>query len=120
MFRRKSSRTSVLLASIMLAESRKCAERCLSVPSLRFSRLRVYALLALLRAKDVTSEKAFSPILADPKMAVALSLGLELENQPAEAARWLDQAVANGERTSQKIRQLFANRSAPVLKSSTA
>jgi hypothetical protein len=75
------------------------------VPSLKFSRLRLYSLLALKKSKEVTSENSFTPILADPRVALALSLALYLENQPDEAARWRDRAIATIENMSRDGRR---------------
>jgi hypothetical protein len=52
-------------------------------------------LLALKKASEVTSDASFKRVLADPRMALSLSLALYLENQTDEAARWRDQAIAS-------------------------
>jgi tetratricopeptide (TPR) repeat protein len=71
-----------------------CADRCVSLTSLRVSSLRAHSLLALERVNEVISEASFKRILADPRMALCLSLALYLEHQPGEAARWREHAIA--------------------------
>ncbi len=73
----------------------ECADRCRSVPSLKSGTLHAQSLLALQKSKDVIANASFSNALADPRLALAVSLALALENQPEEAARWRDQAIAN-------------------------
>ncbi len=94
-----------------------CADRCLTVPSLRSGRLRVQSLLALRKAKDVTSDASFASVLEDPRTALALCLELYLEDQPQEAVLWRQRAARNMESAGRDIRragEVLESTSAPV------
>ncbi len=82
-----------------------CADRCAAVPALKSGALRVQSLLALKKSKDVTSDPSFAKVLEDPRMALAVSLGLYVENQPEEAARWRERAIRNMEPAPRDLQQ---------------
>jgi tetratricopeptide (TPR) repeat protein len=83
----------------------ECAARCRFVPSLKSGGLHLESLLAQKKAKEVTADPAFSRILADPRFALSVSLAFVMENQPAEASRWRDTAIANLANESRGMRR---------------
>ena len=90
-----------------------CADRCLTVPSLKSSALRVQSLLAQKKANEVTSEPTFEGVLTTPRVALSLCLAFSLQNQPDQAARWRDQAIASLVNGSRDIRRLAKILGAP-------
>ena len=83
----------------------ECAARCRLVPSLKSGALHLESLLALKKVKEVTADPAFSGILADPRFALSASLAFVMENQPDEASRWRDTAIANMANASRGMRR---------------
>ena len=71
-----------------------CADRCLSLPALAYGRLRVQSLLALGKAKDVTSDASFeqSPRRRSCHGPCGFCLELYLEHRPEEAVLWRQRA----------------------------
>ncbi len=84
---------------------KECADRCRSVASLKSGSLHLQSLLAMKKAKEVTADSGFSRILGDPRIAPCVSLALALENQPDEAARWRDTAIANMKTAARGMRR---------------
>ena len=82
------------LGFYLAGKLKECADRCQSIPPLRFGRLNLYAVLGAKNSNDVLAEKSFTPVLDDPEAALRICLALFLDDQPNEAARWLDRACS--------------------------
>src|SRR5262249_35901471 len=101
----------------LVGKARECEQSC-GRGGLQASSLRVQALLALGRAKEVAANESFEKACEDPWVALAVGLGLALEGQPEEAARWRERACAKLESLGSRMRRpaeiLRAAEPAPV------
>jgi tetratricopeptide (TPR) repeat protein len=84
----------------------ECEEYCRRNPGLESSLIRAQSLLALSRSRDVASDRAFDAALEDPWLDLAVSLGLSVEKNPNDAARWRELAIQRLNSSSSELRQV--------------
>jgi tetratricopeptide (TPR) repeat protein len=70
-----------------------CAQACRQSPSLASSSLRVQALLALGKVKEVVVDRSLDQACNDPWTALAVSLAFDLEREGEHATKWRQRAV---------------------------
>lgn len=81
-----------VLGLYLAGEISECERLSSENASLRPGMFRAQAMLALGRAQEVAADESFEPLWANPWMALAVSLGLDLEGRPEDAARWRERA----------------------------
>jgi hypothetical protein len=71
----------------------ECETLCRGLPPMQVAPWHLHALLALKRTKDAAEGASFRKLLDEPRFALAVCLGWELEGKSEEAARWRERAI---------------------------
>lgn len=100
--------TAQAYAAYQQGKPDECEQTALQVPTAQGRVLRIQALLALGRAREVAADTSLEQAWVEPWLILGVSLGLALEGQAAEADRWRERACARLDAQTPESRKLAA------------
>ena len=83
----------------------ECEQLCQKLGTLQIPALRFHVLVALKRSKEAAADPSFSKLWDDPWNTLSLSLGLGLDGQNDDAARWRERAISKLETLNPESRR---------------